>query len=44
MDARIAEKKEKRKQKKTALEAKLAENADEMNKLKSFIKKPKMSL
>ena len=44
MDARIAKKKEKRKQKKAALEAKLTENTDEMNKLKNFTKKRKMSL
>ena len=33
MDARIAKKKEKGKQKQAALERKLAENTDEMNKL-----------
>ena len=36
--------KEKRKQKKVTLEAKLAKNTDEMNKLKNFTKKRKMSL
>ena len=44
MDARIAKKKEKRKQKKAALEAKLTENTDEVNKLENFTKKRKMSL
>ena len=44
MDARIAKKNEKRKQKKGALEAKLAENTDEISKLKNFTKKRKMSL
>ena len=41
MDARIAKKK-KKENKKTALEAKLAENTDEMNKLKNFNEKRKM--
>ena len=44
MDARIAKKNEKRKQKKGALEAKLAENTDEISKHKKFTKKRKMSL
>ena len=44
MEARIAKMKEKRKQKKETLEAKLAKNTDEMNKLENFTKKRKMSL
>ena len=41
MDARFAKRKEKRKQKKAASEATLAENTDEMNKLKNFTTKTK---
>ena len=44
MNARIAKRREKRKQKKAMLEAKLAENTIEMNKLKNFAKKRKLSM
>ena len=44
MNARIAKSREKRKQKKAMLEAKLAENTIEMNKLKNFAKKRKLSM
>ena len=44
MDARIARKQEKRRQKKKMLEAKLRENTDEINKLKDFAKKRKTAL
>ena len=44
MDARLAGKQEKRRQKKQALEAKLSNNTNEMNRLKDFAKKRKTSL
>ena len=44
MNARIAKRREKRKQKKAMLEAKLAKNTIEMNKLKNFAKKRKLSM
>ena len=44
MDARIAKRREKRKQKKAMLEAKLAENTSELNKLKNFAKKRKIAM
>ena len=44
MDARIARKQEKRRQKKKMLVAKLRENNDEINKLKDFAKKRKTAL
>ena len=44
MDARIARKQEKRRQKKKMLEAKLLGNTDEINKLKDSAKKGKTAL
>ena len=44
MDARIARKQVKRRQKKKMLVAKLRENTDEINKLKGFAKKWKTAL
>ena len=44
MDARLAIKQEKRRQKKQALKAKLSNNTNEMNRLKDFAKKQKTSL
>ena len=44
MDARIARKQEKSRQKKKMLEAKLRENTDKINKLKDFAKKQKTVL
>ena len=44
MDARIAKRREKGKQKKAMLETKLAENISEMNKLKNFAKKRKIAM
>ena len=44
MDARLARKQEERRQKKLALEEKLSNNTNEMNKLKDFAKKRKTSL
>ena len=44
MDARLARKQEERRQKKIALEEKLSNNTNEMNKLKDFAKKRKTSL
>ena len=44
MDARIAKRREKRKQKKAMLEAKLVKNSSEMNKLKNFAKKRKIAM
>ena len=44
MDARIAKRREKRKQKKAMLEAKLVKNSSEMSKLKNFAKKQKIAM
>ena len=44
MDTRIAKRREKRKQKKAMLEAKLVENTSEMNKPKKFGKKRKIAM
>ena len=44
MDARIAKGREKKKQKKATLEARLAESTNKINKLKNFSKKQKMPM
>ena len=44
MDARIAKGREKKKQKKAMLEARLAENTSKINKLQNFSKKQNMSM
>ena len=44
MDARIAKRREKRKQKKAMLEAKLVENTSEINELRNFAKKRKIAM
>ena len=44
MDARIAKRRKKRKQKKATLGAKLVENTSEMNKFKNFAKKRKITM